>query len=82
MGSYKWKKLGQKYELKNEVSVKADYYRNTNGEYSVCCQVIEKGAPLIELTLTAPTEAEAATISSNWQKKNQEVYAMVMAHLL
>lgn len=72
----------KKYELKNEVSVKADYYRNTNGEYSVCCQVIEKGAPLIELTLTAPTEAEAATISSNWQKKNQEVYAIVMAHLL
>ena len=72
----------KKYELKNEVAVKADYYRNTNGEYTVCCQVIEKGAPLIALTLTVPTETEAASISNNWQKKNQEVYAMVMAHLL
>ena len=45
-------------------------------------QVFEKGLPLIDLTITAPTEAEAETISNNWAKKNQEVYAMVMAHLL
>lgn len=72
----------KQYELKNEVSVKSDYYRNSGGEYSVRCQVIEHGAPLIELTLTAPTEDEAVTISNNWQKKNQEIYALVMANLL
>lgn len=27
----------KQYDLKNEVSVKADYYRNTAGEYSVRC---------------------------------------------
>lgn len=27
----------KKYELKNEVSVKSDYYQNTNGDYSVRC---------------------------------------------
>lgn len=70
------------YELKNEVAVKADYYQLSTGEYSVRCQVFEKGLPLIDLTITAPTEAEAETISNNWAKKNQEVYAMVMAHLL
>lgn len=72
----------KQYELKNEVSVKSDYYRNSGGEYSVRCQVIEHGTPLIELTLTAPTEDEAVTISNNWQKKNQEIYALVMANLL
>lgn len=70
------------YELKNEVSVKSDYYQLGTGEFSVRCQVIEKGIPLIDLTLTAPTEDEAATISNNWSKNNQEVYALVMAHLL
>lgn len=72
----------KQYELKNEVSVKSDYYRNSNNEYSVRCQVIEQGAPLIDLTVTAPTETEAETIANNWTKKNQEIYALVMANLL
>lgn len=72
----------KKYELKNEISVKSDYYRNTNGEYSVHCQVIENTLPLIDLTITAPSEAEAQSIAENWRKKNQEVYALIMSHLL
>ncbi len=72
----------KKYELKNEVSVKSDYYRNTNREYSVHCQVLEQGVPLIDLTVTAPTESEAETIANNWQQKNEEIYAAIMAQLL
>jgi len=72
----------KKYELKNEVSVKSDYYPNSNGDFSVRCQVIEHGSPLIDLTLTAPTEAEAQTMSNNWSKKNQEIYASIMTSLL
>ena len=51
-------------------------------EYSVRCQVIESGLPLIDLTITVPTEAEAEKIAVNWEKKNQEIYAYIMAHLL
>ena len=72
----------KKYDLKNEVSVKADFYRNANDEYSIRCQVIEHNAPLIDLTVTAPTEAEAETIANNWTQKNEEIYAMIMASLL
>ncbi len=72
----------KKYELKNEVSVKSDYYRNTSGEYSVHCQVIEHETPLIELTLTVPSETEAQKLSNSWRRKNQEIYAMLMSRLL
>ena len=72
----------KQYELKNEVSVKSDYYRNDNREYSVHCQVLEQGYPLIDLTVTAPTEQEAETIANNWGRKNQELYAWIMANLL
>lgn len=72
----------KKYELKNEVSVKSDYYQNLNHEYAVRCQVIEQDAPLIDLTITVPTESEAETISNNWAKKNQEIYALIMKNLL
>ena len=72
----------KRYELENEVSVKSDYYRNSNMEYSVRCQVIEQDIPIIDLTVTVPTKGEAETASNNWQKKNQEIYAMIMANLL
>ena len=72
----------KKYELKNETAVKSDYYRNTAGEYSVRCQVLENQDPLIDLTLSVPTENEAKSIINNWNKKNQEVYAWLMSQLL
>lgn len=72
----------KKYELKNETSVKADYYRNTAGEISVRCQVTEGAEPLIDLTLSVPTESEAKAIINNWTKKNQEIYAYIMSQLL
>ena len=44
-----------KMQLRNEVSVIADYYRNTVGEYSVRCRVKEKNSDLIDLTLSVPS---------------------------
>ena len=70
------------YDLKNEVSVKADYYQTKNLEFAVRCQILESGSPLIDLTLTVPTEEEAVSVANNWNKKNQEVYAQIMASLL
>ena len=70
------------YELKNEVSVKADYFPGSGMEFTVRCQVIENNQPLIDLTLTVPSESEAETISNNWSKKNQEIYALIMQNLL
>ena len=72
----------KKYELRNEVSVKSDYYPNSNGDYSVRCQVLEHGSALIDLTITVPTESEARTMANNWAKKNQEIYAFIMTSLL
>ena len=72
----------KQYDLKNEVSVKADYMKNAGEEYSVRCQVFENHEPLIDLTLSVPTEKEAAAIALNWQKKNQVVYAWLMSQLL
>lgn len=72
----------KRYELKNEVSVKADYYQSSNLEYNVRCQIFENDVPLIDLTLAVPTEEAATTIANNWTRKNQEVYAQIMTSLL
>ena len=68
--------------FKNEVAIKADYYRNPNMEYCVRCQILERDAPLIDLTLTVPTESEAMAIAANWTQKNEKIYANLMAELL
>ncbi len=72
----------KRYELRNEVSVKADFYQNKNLEYDVRCQILENGAPLLDLTISVPTEDQAETVANNWSKKNQEIYAQIMAELL
>ena len=72
----------KRYELRNEVSVKADFYQNKNLEYDVRCQILENGAPLIDLTIAVPTEEQAETVANNWSRKNQEIYAQIMAELL
>ena len=70
------------FKLKNEISVKSDYYLNSASEYNVRCQIMEQGLPLIDLTVTVPTRSEASTIANNWSEKNQEIYSLVMKTLL
>ena len=72
----------KQYDLKEEVSVKADYYLNTNREFEVRCQIVENGFSLIDLKLTVPTEKEAETIVRSWSHKSQEIYTSLLAELL
>lgn len=72
----------KRYELKNEVSVKSDYYQNNSLEFSVRCQIIENETPLIDLTITVPNEKEAISVSNNWTQRHQEIYATIMQNLL
>ena len=74
--------IEKSYDLKNEVSVKADYYQTKNLEFAVRCQILENASPLIDMTLTVPTEEEATSVANNWNKRNQEIYAQIMGSLL
>jgi len=71
-----------KYELRNEVSVPADYYPTGNGEYAARCRVLEKGSALIDLTLTVPTREQAESICANWSSRSKQIYAYLMQNLL
>ena len=68
--------------LRDEMSVKADYYENNHEEYSVRLRVMEKDSALIDLTLSVPTEGQANSICDNCKKKNQKLYAYLMQELL
>lgn len=72
----------KKIELRNEVSILADYYKASGNEYTAHCEVKESSSKIIELTLSVTSEEEAETICNNWKSKSQEIYAYVMQHLL
>ena len=71
-----------KLQLRDEVSILADYYKNTAEEYSVHCIVKEKYSNPIDLTVTVPDEAQAKVMCRNWKQKCQEIYEFVMKELL
>ena len=71
-----------KMQLRDEVSVVADYYKNTSDEYAVHCVVKEKYSNPIELTVTVPDEMQARVICRSWKQKCQQIYEFVMKELL
>ena len=71
-----------KYELKCEVGTTADYYRNTNGDYTVHCQVKEGDATLIELNVSVPIEQLADKMCSNWKEASQDIYDFVIHKMM
>lgn len=70
------------FDLKEEVSVKSNYYLNTSHEYEVHCQIMENQSGLIDLKLTVPTEKEAETIAAHWLAQGQNIYTELLMKLL
>lgn len=70
------------FELRNETSTPADYYRTPEGDYAVRCRVLERDSVLIDLTVTVPVKEQAEAICSHWRNKSQSLYAFIMKELL
>ena len=68
-------------ELRNEVSILADYYKSTSGEYVAQLKAKEGNVTLVDLIISVPVEETAAAICDNWQKKNQEIYQYLIEQL-
>ena len=68
-------------EMRNEVSILADYYKSVSGEYESHLKAKEKDVTVVEITLSVPDEDTASAICANWQKKNQEIYQYLTGQL-
>lgn len=71
-----------RFRLRNEVGVLADYYRSTNQDYVVRCEVREGKSTLIDLKLSVPGKEQAESMCSLWNDKSQEIYAFIMKTLM
>lgn len=68
-------------EMRNEISILADYYKSVSGEYEAHLRAKEKDITVVDITLSVPDEDTAAAICANWQKKNQEIYQYLTSQL-
>ena len=75
--------VDNRYELRNEVGTVSDYYRASNGDYVVHCQVKEGDSTLIELNISTPDKHMASKMCTNWEAMNnsQKIYRFVIDNL-
>ena len=71
-----------RFRMREEVSTMADYYRSTNQDYVVHCEVREGRSTLIGLDISVPEKEQAETMCSHWNECSQEVYAYIMKILM
>ena len=71
-----------RFRMRNEVGLISDFYKSTNQDYIVHCEVREGRSPLIELNLSVPDREQAAAMSSRWKHKSKEIYSFIMKSLM
>ncbi len=71
-----------KFQMRNEVGITADYHKASHGNFMVVCKVLEDKDTLIEVKLSVPDEAQAISMCEKWKDSNQEIYSYIMKRLL
>lgn len=71
-----------RFRLRNEAGLVADYYKSTNQDYIVHCEIREGKSTLLDLSLSVPDKEQAEAMCSQWEEKNQEIYSFVMKSLM
>lgn len=72
----------QKLQMKDDLSVKAQYYKSTSGDYIAELSISGGKETPIEISISAPTEKSASDICKSWKSRSQGIYAYLMRELL
>ncbi len=70
------------FRLRERGGPGSDFYKSTNQDYIVHCEVREGKTPLIQLDISVPDKEQAEAMCSHWRDTSQEIYAFVMRTLM
>ena len=70
-----------KFRMRSEASVTADYYRPEGSDYIVHCTIREGKSDLFSMDLAVPDEEAAKAMAANWKAKAQSVYGYILSNL-
>lgn len=71
-----------RFRMRNEVGLISDFYKSTNQDYIVHCEVREGKAVLVNLDISIPDKEQAEIMCNHWKDRSQEIYAYVMKSLM
>ena len=71
-----------RFRMRNEVGLVSDFYKSTNQDYIVHCEVREGKAILVNLDISVPDKEQAEIMCNHWKDRSQEIYAYVMKSLM
>lgn len=71
-----------RFRMRNEVGLVSDFYKSTNQDYVVHCEVREGKSVLVNLDVTVPDKEQAEIMCNHWKDKSQEIYAYIMRSLM
>ncbi len=71
-----------KFKLRSEVGIVSDYYKSTNQDYIVHCEIREGKGLVFEMNISMPTAEQAEAMCQRWQEENQSIYGFVMQKMM
>ena len=71
-----------RFRMRNEVGLISDFYKSTNQDYIVHCEVREGKAVLVNLDISVPDKEQAEIMCNHWKDRSQEINAYVMKSLM
>lgn len=70
-----------RFRIRNEAGVLADYYKSTSQDYVVHMEIREGKSSILDLSLSIPDREQAEAMCALWEKKSTEVYSFLMKTL-
>lgn len=71
-----------RFRMRNEVGLISDFYKSTNQDYIVHCEVKEGKTVLLNVSVSVPDKDQAELMCSHWEERSQEIYAYIMKSLM
>lgn len=71
-----------RFRMRNEVGLVSDFYKSTNQEYIVHCEVREGKTVLVNINIAVPDKEQAEIMCNHWKDRSQEIYSYIMKTLM
>ncbi|TCT14650.1 uncharacterized protein DUF4364 [Natranaerovirga pectinivora] len=71
-----------KYKLRNEVEVTAEYIPEKNNDWTIHCVAKENETTLIEFKLNVVSKQQAIEMCENWKNNSHAIYSSILGELL
>lgn len=71
-----------RFKMRTEAGTISDYYKSTNQDYIVHCEVREGRSTVINLELSVPDKEQAEKMCTHWKDRSPDIYAYIMRVLM